>query len=478
MPAGGIGLTIKSSLALPTIGRPGRTDPFLSSVESPHPHAIFDKDMNLMAPPEDTQSFLGILRKSTLLEPRDIDNVVRQHSLQGNTPSVEAARAFVHEKLLTVFQARQLLKGKWRGLCVGKYKLLYPLGSGGMGYVYAAEEIGTGWQVAVKVMSDRYRKDIAMLTRIQLEAQAGMRLKHPNILRTWSIDRTEDSQGDMYYVVMELVKGISLNEMVALEKQISIGRACDVVCQAAMGLQHAHDNGLVHRDVKPENLLIRTDGSVKILDFGLAMIDENDEEFLMAMIMGQDRLGTADYVAPEQSINSYRVDSRADIYSLGGTLYFALAGHAPFPTNSAVEKIRSHREVRPRPIQEIRPDVPKRLSLIVHKMLAKRPENRIQTAAEVAKYLLPYSEREPLSFDFPWIVKARAKWGKRREMLRQARERDDTTTKAQSQTQFQSRSSEDAETRLDSERVHEPSEFDSLDPSSLNPPSPGRGSTN
>ena len=159
-----------------------------------------------------------------------------------------------------------------------------------------------------------------MMTRIQLEAQAGMRLKHPNILRTWSINRMEDEQDDTYYVVMELVKGVSLNELIVLEKSVPVWRACDIVRQAALGLQHAHDAGLVHRDVKPENLLIRSDGSVKMLDFGLAMIDENDEEFVMAVVMGQDRLGTADYVAPEQSINSYKVDHRADLYSLGCTL--------------------------------------------------------------------------------------------------------------------------------------------------------------
>jgi eukaryotic-like serine/threonine-protein kinase len=435
--------------------------------------------MNLMAPPEDAQAFLGLVSKSGLLEQRSIDTVIRTHELKSETDPVEVARAFVHDKQLTVFQARQLLKGKWRGLCVGKYKLLYPLGSGGMGYVYAAEEVGTGWQVAVKVMSDRYRKDIAMLTRIQLEAQAGMRLKHPNILRTWSIDRTEDSQGDMYYVVMELVKGISLNELVALKKQLAVGHACDIVFQAALGLQHAHANGLVHRDVKPENLLIRSDGSVKILDFGLAMIDENDEEFLMAMIMGQDRLGTADYVAPEQSINSYKVDSRADIYSLGGTLYFALAGHAPFPVDSAVEKIRSHREVRPQLILELRPDVPKRVAAIVHKMLAKRPENRVQTAAEVAELLRPHARREPLEFDFPWIVKARAKWGKKRELLRLARERDDTTAKDQSQTQLQSRPPDQSASPIhllhDQESADDP---EPLDEDSLDRPSPGRGSTN
>src|SRR5262245_41312993 len=169
-----------------------------------------------MVPPVDVRDFLTLVTKSGLLEISTAEAVVRRNAVEDRMPAIEAAKAFIAEKHLTVFQAKQLLKGMWRGLCVDGYRLLYPLGAGGMGYVYAAEDSQSKWQVAIKVVSDRYRKDIAMLTRIQLEAQAGMRLKHPNILRTFSINRNEDSVGEMYYVVMELVKGISLNELIAL----------------------------------------------------------------------------------------------------------------------------------------------------------------------------------------------------------------------------------------------------------------------
>jgi eukaryotic-like serine/threonine-protein kinase len=386
----------------------------------------------IMAAPVDVREFLDLITRSGLLDQPAMEAVVRRHGLQRSSPAVEAARGFITDKQLTVFQAKQLLKGKWRGLCIGKYKLLYPLGSGGMGYVYAAEDTENQWQVAIKVLSDRYRNDIAMLTRIQLEAQAGLRLKHPNILRTWSINRVDEDRADMYYVVMELVKGVSLNEMIALFKTISVSRSCDIVRQAALGLQHAHEAGLIHRDVKPDNLLIRSDGSVKILDFGLAMIDEHDEEFTMAMIMGQDRLGTADYVAPEQSINSYKVDHRVDIYGLGCTLYFALSGHPPFAGESNADKIRGHRERRPLPIRELRDDVPETVASVLDRMMAKRPEKRFNTAQEVADLLAPFSRRESVEFDFPKVVKSRARWAKRREYLRQARERDESVTHAQS----------------------------------------------
>ncbi len=384
-----------------------------------------------MSPPQDLGEFLALVVKSGLYDQLALDAQVRKFGWTDTTDTVAAARVLIAEKLLTIFQAKQLLKGKWRGLAFDGYRLLYPLGSGGMGHVYAAEEVATHWQVAIKVLSDRYRRDIAMLTRIQLEAQAGMRLKHPNILRTWSINRAEDSYGEVYYVVMELVKGVSLNELLALNKSLPVWRACDIVRQAAMGIQSAHDAGLIHRDVKPDNLLIRSDGSVKILDFGLAMMDENDEEFSMAMIMGQDRLGTADYVAPEQSINSYRIDHRVDIYGLGCTLYFALAGRPPFLATTNTEKIRSHREKKPDAMSGLRPDTPQEVIAILEKMMAKRPERRFATAAEVAQKLEPFSRREAVEFDFARIVKARAKWAKRRELMRKQKERDDTATRAQ-----------------------------------------------
>jgi serine/threonine protein kinase len=375
-----------------------------------------------------------VLTKSGLLSREQILSVSKNLDSDADD-SKSAARAFVLSESLTVFQAKQLLKGRWRGLVINNYKLMYPVGAGGMGYVYAAQEEGSEWLIALKVLADRCRNDAAMLTRIQLESEAGMRLKHPNILRTWSADRFDDGHGEFHYVVMELVKGISLHEMVCLQKPVPVKQVCDVIRQAALGLQHSHEQGLIHRDVKPENLLVRSDGSVKILDFGLAMIDENDEEFSMAMIMGQDRLGTADYVAPEQSINSYKLDHRADIYSLGCTMYYALAGKLPFPHESIAVKIRCHREKRPKSVTEFRDDVPESVLQILDKMMAKRPERRFSTMTQVATMLESESERQNVEFDFDRILRARGRMAKRRELERLQKQRNDaSTTQAQSQT--------------------------------------------
>jgi serine/threonine-protein kinase len=158
------------------------------------------------------------------------------------------------------------------------------------------------------------------------------------------------------------------------------------------------------------------------LDFGLAMIDDSDEEFTMAMIHGQDCLGTADYVAPEQTINSYDVDARADIYSLGCTFYAALTAKLPFPAKTNAEKIAAHRAQQPRPIRDISPNVPEKVDLIVRKMMAKRPENRLASASELIGHLKPLAERRDVKFDFPSILRWRARQAKRRAEEQDRRE--------------------------------------------------------
>jgi serine/threonine-protein kinase len=324
------------------------------------------------------------------------------------------AKVLVEDGFLTRFQAEWLLTGNSRRLVIDGYKLLDVLGCGGMGWVYLAEEMETKWRVALKVLPDSGRQDAGSLARFRLEAQAGSRLDHSNIVRTYRLGHCEDIYGSVHYVVMELVRGINLYELLVLKRRIEIEQACDIILQAAQALEYAHGQGLIHRDIKPENLLICADGTVKILDFGLAMIDEHDEEFSMAMIFGQNRLGTADYISPEQYIDSYKIDARADIYSLGCTMYFALSGKVPFPYKTTTEKIKGHLKKKPTPIQELRPDVPKRVAAIMQKMMAKRVENRIQTAAEVIRYLAPLSSRRAVTFDFRAVLANRLSYAKKR----------------------------------------------------------------
>ena len=265
------------------------------------------------------------------------------------------------------------------------------------------------------MLADRFRFDKGRLTRFQLEAEAGLKLSHPNILRTRAIRRTEDIYGAIHYMVLELVKGVSLRELLEIRRRTLYWRqSCDVICQAATGLHYAHQMGLVHRDVKPENLLIRTDGAVKVLDFGLAMIGGSEAEYSLATILGQNCLGTADYIAPEQSLDSLNVDCRADIYSLGCTFYFLVTGQVPFPGKSIAEKLNGHRNSRARPVQELNPKVPERVAKIIKKMMAKHPEHRFQTADEVRQILTPLARREPIDFDFDSVLAQRAELAERR----------------------------------------------------------------
>lgn len=355
------------------------------------------------------ENFLTLLQKSRLLTEAEFAAAQKLVQSVGASSAVQAADALVAEGVLTRYQANRLCEGRRRGLFIDDYKIVELLGCGGMGYLYRAEELNTGWEVALKVLADRFRFDKGRLTRFQLEAEAGLKLSHPNILRTKGIHRTEDIYGTIHYMVMELVKGVSLRELLEIRRRTLYWRqSCDVMCQAATGLHYAHQMGLVHRDIKPENLLIRSDGAVKVLDFGLAMIGGSDAEYSLATILGQNCLGTADYIAPEQSLDSLQVDCRADIYSLGYTFYFLVTGQVPFPAKSTAEKLAGHRTGRPPDVRELNPKVPERIAKIIQKMTAKHPEHRFQTADEVRQILAPLAQRKPIDFDFDAVLVKRA----------------------------------------------------------------------
>ena len=367
-----------------------------------------------MTVPQVIQDFLVQLRRSRLLSTDDLkDAAITVSQLKDPTPQ-QVAEALVEDGFLTRFQADRLLEGNPRILVIDGYRLIEILGAGGMGWVYVAEEIETRWRVALKVLPADSRRESGTLARFQLEAQAGMRLNHPNIVRSYAFHTAEDIYGPVHYVVMELVRGVNLFELLVLQKKLDWRQACDVVMQTAEGLEYAHGQGLIHRDIKPENLLITADGTVKILDFGLAMVDENDEEFSMAMIFGQNRLGTADYISPEQYMDSYKIDERADIYSLGCTFYFSLTGKVPFPFSTPAQKLKAHLKKKPIPVEQLRPDIPPRVAALVAKMMAKHPENRISSAAEVVKYLRPLAQRQTVSFNFRSVLAARVAYAKKR----------------------------------------------------------------
>lgn len=330
--------------------------------------------------------------------------------------STEFVKSLVNSGQLTRFQAEWLMEGTVGEFCIDQFKILNILGTGGMGWLYVAEFVETGENVALKVLTGY--QDSGILARFQIEARAGLMLNHPNIVRTYKMAQSDD----VHYVVMELVEGISAHEMVDLRKKILWQQACDIALQAANGLQHAHEAGLVHRDVKPANLLIEQDGHVKILDFGLALLDNDDDEFSLAMITGQDCMGTADYMAPEQSLDSYNVDARADIYSLGCTLYFLLTSQVPFPEKSTSEKLKAQRTKPARSVRVFSPSVPQEIADIVKKMMAKQPGQRFESAAEVAAALAPFSLRSAAAFDFQTLLRTRMVEARQRIAVMQKRQ--------------------------------------------------------
>lgn len=270
-----------------------------------------------------------------------------------------------------------------------EYRSLGVVGRGGMGIVYKALHLRLQRVVAVKVLPVERRNYRRAVHRFGREIAAAGKLDHPHIVRAYDAGESDG----MHFLVMELVEGIDLRKLLKQNGPLRVADACELVRQAATGLQHAHEHGLVHRDVKPSNLLLSRQANLKVLDLGLALLHEESRGHGELTDTGQ-IMGTLDYMAPEQANNSHDVDGRADIYSLGCTFYQLLAGCVPFGGvrfGSVARKIVGHAMESPRPIQELRPDVPDELAQLIARMLSKHPGDRPQTAAEVAAILEPWA---------------------------------------------------------------------------------------
>ncbi len=345
-----------------------------------------------MPSPASLDEFADLIRKSGVLGDDRLNPylVKLKNSPEGKLPLADIAGLFVRDGLLTYFQAEQFLQGRWKRFTIGKYKVLERLGSGGMGQVFLCEHKLMRRRVAVKVLPTSKANDPSSLERFYREARAVAALDHPNIVRAYDIDE-EDS---LHFLVMEYVDGSSLQDLVRKAGKLDVLRACHYVYWAAVGLQSAHDNGLIHRDIKPGNILVDRTGVVKILDLGLARFF-NDDEDLLTKKYDESVLGTADYLAPEQAIDSHTVDGRADIYSLGATFYFMLTGSPPFPEGTIAQKLLWHQQKEPKSIRVLRPDVPEPIVAILEKMMAKNPKDRYQTPNELAEAILPYNQ-EPI----------------------------------------------------------------------------------
>jgi eukaryotic-like serine/threonine-protein kinase len=342
-----------------------------------------------MPAPTTMAEFFDLGYRSGLLERGPMEALSGDWGRAGFSPQTprEVGDALIREGVLTHFQAEKLLAGRWRGFVIsGKYRLLESLGRGGMGDVYLCEHILMGRKVALKVLPRKQAEDPASLARFHREARAVARLDHPNIVRAHDIDH-EDK---LYFLVLEFVDGINLHDFVRKNGTLTPLRAAHYVRQAALGLEHAHEAGLVHRDIKPGNVLLDRQGTVKLLDMGLARFFHEDTGAFVKEFEAGYIIGTADYVAPEQIIDS-RVDVRADIYSLGGTFYYLLVGKSPFQDGNTHQKMIWHQVRQPKSLRVLRPDVPEGLIQVIDKMMAKEPARRYQTPAEVAAALEEYT---------------------------------------------------------------------------------------
>jgi serine/threonine protein kinase len=331
--------------------------------------------------------FLAVLERSKLLKPEEFAEV--QRLAQEATDPPELAKTLVRKGTLTRWQAGQLLAG--RSKCtVGKYKLLELLGRGGMGSVYLGEHVMMNRRVALKIIPRHIGKDPAGLERFLAEARTIASLDHPNIVQAYSVD----NEGDQYYLVMEYVEGLDLNRLVEAEGPLDCASAVDYVRQAAEGLAHSHSRNMIHCDIKPSNLIVNPQGVIKILDMGLARLTGQAQSSGEVSEQDERILGSVDYMAPEQALHTADFNHRADIYSLGCTLYFLLTGHAPFPEGTLPERILKHQNQEPQSISVQRSDVPQSLIEICKKMMSKRPAARYQTAAELSQVLAAWRPGE------------------------------------------------------------------------------------
>jgi eukaryotic-like serine/threonine-protein kinase len=342
-----------------------------------------------MPAPTTVDEFVDLVRKSAVLDEPRLSAHVQKLKADPSTPKDLSGIAglFVRDGLLTYFQAEQFLQGRWKRFTIGKYKVLEKLGSGGMGQVFLCEHKLMRRRVAVKVLPTAKAADPSSLDRFYREARAVAALDHQNIVRAYDIDQDEN----LHFLVMEYVDGSSLQDMIRKGGKMDVTRACHYVYWSAIGLQHAHVSGLYHRDIKPGNILVDRTGVVKILDLGLARFF-NDDQDLLTKKYDESVLGTADYLAPEQAIDSHTVDGRADIYSLGATFYFLLTGNPPFAEGSVAQKLLWHQTRTPKPVREVRPEVPAAVAAILEKMMAKKPEDRYPTPDKLAEALLPFTQ--------------------------------------------------------------------------------------
>ncbi len=300
----------------------------------------------------------------------------------------QLARLLVKQKLLTAYQAQQAYAGKAKTLLMGNYLILDKLGQGGMGMVLKAEHRRMKRVVALKVLSPNVQKDADAARRFQREVQAAAKLDHPNIVTAFDAD----DAGGTHFLVMQYVEGTDLAALVKEKGPLSVERALPCILQAARGLEYAHQRGVIHRDIKPANLLLDAQGTVKILDMGLARLDSAGGTQDQLTGTGE-IMGTVDFMSPEQAMDTKTADARADIYSLGITLWYLLTGKAAYEADSLMKRLMMHLNSPIPSLCAVCPQVSPELDAVFNKMVAKTVEARYQSMTEVIASLERCSNR-------------------------------------------------------------------------------------
>jgi serine/threonine-protein kinase len=352
------------------------------------------------SPHVDRETFLANVRRSGLLSAEQLAAVADRLPVTNRGRPV--ARALAEMGLLTRFQAAQLLAGRSSGFLLGQYRILDSIGQGGMGHVFKAEHRTLNRLVALKVLAPRLLRTARAQELFLHEVRAAARLLHPNIVTAFDANQ----EGRRTYLVMEYVAGPNLQQLVRSRGPRPLGEACEYVRQVAEGLRYAHLKGMVHRDIKPANLLLQTEALaaaasqpavapvVKISDFGLVRLTEpgakGDGEPAAGEAHRGVLMGTPDYVAPEQARDGRQADARSDLYSLGCTFFFLLTGRPPFAGGNTLEKLVRHATEDVPPLERLRPEVPPAVAAVVRRLMAKRPEDRFPTAADLAAALAPF----------------------------------------------------------------------------------------
>lgn len=342
----------------------------MASIERPKPSE---------PPPAD---LLPVLRASGILNDRLFDEIQARVG-NGEYPSDPKALAelLVKARVITAFQARRLLTNRHRGLVVGRYIILDRIGSGSMGRVYKAHHAMMDRVVALKVIAPEFASNERAVARFQREMKLVGRLDHENVVRAFDADQVAGT----LFIVMEYVRGETLGDRLKRAGRIPAPEMIDYAAQAALGLAHAHEQGMVHRDVKPSNLLLSEDRRIKVLDLGLGVLMEPDDAATFATADGI-AVGTVDYMSPEQALGR-DVDGRSDLFSLGCSMYHLITGRHAFPGETQIDRLGKRLSGSPTPISEFIPDFPTSAERVLEKLMATKPKDRFESAAEAAEAL-------------------------------------------------------------------------------------------